>query len=160
MSGEVDCPGDKSISQRILILGSLLNCDMEIDGFLDADDPNSTLDALNKLGATIHRDTRRIYLKKRSITFCNPSEDLNLGNSGTGARLLLGLISGLGIKSRLVGDDSLSNRPMARVISPLLEMGANIESKEGKLPITTNACNMNDDYEYILIFCLFRISSK
>ena len=59
MSGEVDCPGDKSISQRILILGSLLNCDMEIDGFLDADDPNSTLDALNKLGASIRRDTKK-----------------------------------------------------------------------------------------------------
>ena len=159
MSGEVDCPGDKSISQRILILGSLLNCDMEIDGFLDADDPNSTLDALNKLGASIHRDTRRIYLKKRSITFCNPSEDLNLGNSGTGARLLLGLISGLGIKSRLVGDHSLSNRPMTRVISPLLEMGANIESKEGKLPITTNACNINDDYEYLMPLASAQVKS-
>ncbi|MFL2717459.1 MAG: 3-phosphoshikimate 1-carboxyvinyltransferase, partial [Gammaproteobacteria bacterium] len=159
MSGEVDCPGDKSISQRILILGSFLNCDMEIDGFLDADDPNSTLDALNKLGASIRRDAKRIYLKKRSITFCNPSEDLNLGNSGTGARLLLGLISGLGIKSRLVGDHSLSNRPMSRVISPLLEMGANIESKEGTLPITTNACKINDDYEYLMPLASAQVKS-
>ena len=67
MSGEVDCPGDKSISQRILILGSLLNCDMEIVGFLHADDPNSTLDALNKLGASIRSDAKRIYLKKRNL---------------------------------------------------------------------------------------------
>ena len=65
ISGEVNCPGDKSISQRILIIGSLLNCDMEIEGFLDAEDPNSTLDALNKLGASIRSDARRIYLNKR-----------------------------------------------------------------------------------------------
>tara|TARA_B100001093_G_scaffold275758_1_gene263527 strand:+ start:34 stop:1317 length:1284 start_codon:yes stop_codon:yes gene_type:complete len=148
MSGEVSCPGDKSISQRILIIGALLNCDMEIEGFLNAEDPNSTLDALNKLGASISSDANKVYLNKRNIAFCNPSEDLNLGNSGTGARLLLGLISGLGLKSRLIGDHSLSNRPMLRVISPLLEMGANIESKEGTLPITTNTCNINDHYKY------------
>ena len=86
ISGEVNCPGDKSISQRILIIGSLLNCDMEIEGFLDAEDPNSTLDALNKLGASITKVANKVYLNKRIITFCNPSEDLNLGNSGTGVR--------------------------------------------------------------------------
>ena len=159
MSGEVNCPGDKSISQRILIIGSLLNCDMEIEGFLDAEDPNSTLNALNKLGASISRDANRIFLNKRNITFCNPCEDLNLGNSGTGARLLLGLISGLGLKSRLVGDHSLSNRPMSRVISPLLEMGADIESKEGRLPITTNACNIIDHYEYLMPLASAQVKS-
>ena len=159
MSGEVNCPGDKSISQRILILGSLLNCDMEIEGFLDAEDPISTLGALNKLGASIRSDANRIYLKKRNIAFCNPSEDLNLGNSGTGARLLLGLISGLGLKSRLVGDHSLSNRPMSRVISPLLEMGADIGSKEGTLPITTNVCNINDDFEYLMPLASAQVKS-
>ena len=148
MSGEVNCPGDKSISQRILIIGSLLNCDMEIEGFLDAEDPNSTLDALNKLGASITKVANKVYLNKRNITFCNPSEDLNLGNSGTGARLLLGLISGLGLRSRLVGDHSLSNRPMARVIKPLTKMGAAIESKEERLPISTNSCKLIDHYEY------------
>ena len=146
--GVVNCPGDKSISQRILIIGSLLNCDMEIEGFLDSEDPNSTLDALNKLGASITRTTNRVYLNKRGITFCNPSEDLNLGNSGTGARLLLGLISGLGLRSRLIGDHSLSNRPMARVIKPLLEMGASIESKDERLPITTSFCDLSNYYEY------------
>ena len=148
MTGEVNCPGDKSISQRILIIGSLLNCDMEIEGFLDAEDPNSTLNSLNKLGASITRGVNRIYLNKRKIIFCNPSEDLNLGNSGTGARLLLGLISGLGLRSKLIGDHSLSNRPMARVIKPLLEMGAAIESKEERLPIATNTCSLNNNYEY------------
>tara|TARA_B100001093_G_scaffold515925_1_gene593469 strand:- start:460 stop:1743 length:1284 start_codon:yes stop_codon:yes gene_type:complete len=159
MTGEVNCPGDKSISQRILIIGSLLNCDMEIEGFLDAEDPNSTLNALNKLGASISRDANRVYLNKRNIIFCNPSEDLNLGNSGTGARLLLGLIAGLGLRSRLVGDHSLSNRPMARVIRPLIEMGSAIESKEERLPITTSACNLSNHYEYVMPIASAQVKS-
>ena len=147
MSGEVLCPGDKSISQRILIIGSFLNSDMEIDGFLDADDPNSTLSALNQIGASIRKDHNKVFLTKRNIPFQEPSKDLDLGNSGTGARLILGLISGLGLKSTLVGDSSLSNRPMSRVINPLKEMGANIESK-GTLPIYTFSSKILNDYKY------------
>ena len=60
LEGEVICPGDKSISQRILIIGSLLNCDMEIEGFLDAYDPNSTLSALNKIGASITKNNNTV----------------------------------------------------------------------------------------------------
>ncbi len=69
MSGEVLCPGDKSISQRILIIGSFLNSDMEISGFLDADDPNSTLSALNQMGASIRKDKNKVFLTKRNIPF-------------------------------------------------------------------------------------------
>ena len=122
MSGEILCPGDKSISQRILIIGSILNCDMEIDGFLDSADPNSTLNALNEIGASIKKEQEKVYLSKRRIPFNEPINDLDLGNSGTGARLILGLISGLGLRSKLVGDSSLSNRPMLRVIKPLIQM--------------------------------------
>ena len=147
MSGEVYCPGDKSISQRILIIGSFLNCDMEIDGFLDSEDPNSTLKALNEIGASIKKEQNKVFLTKRNIPFQEPSKDLDLGNSGTGVRLILGLISGLGLKSKLVGDSSLSKRPMLRVIKPLKEMGAKIES-EGTLPVHTSGSKILNDYTY------------
>ena len=115
LDGEIICPGDKSISQRILIIGSLLNCDMEIEGFLDAYDPNSTLNALNNIGASITKNNNSVILTKRSNSFINASEELDLGNSGTGIRLMLGLVSGLGISANFIGDSSLSKRPMLRV---------------------------------------------
>ena len=148
MSGEIVCPGDKSISQRILIIGSILNCDMEIDGFLDSADPNSTLNALNEIGASIKKDQEKVLLNKRITPFHEPINDLNLGNSGTGARLILGLISGLGLRSKLVGDSSLSNRPMQRVIQPLTQMGAKIDSNKGKLPIFTLDSKISNNFKY------------
>ena len=148
MSGEILCPGDKSISQRILIIGSILNCDMEIDGFLDSADPNSTLNALNEIGASIKKEQEKVYLSKRHILFNEPINDLDLGNSGTGARLILGLISGLGLRSKLVGDSSLSNRPMLRVIKPLIQMGAKIDSSKGTLPIFTIDSKITNNFTY------------
>ena len=146
--GEVICPGDKSISQRILIIGFLLNSDIEVKGFLDAEDPNSTLIALNGIGASIKKDNGLIYLSKRDDYLKNPSKDLNLGNSGTGMRLILGLISGLGINATLVGDQSLSNRPMSRVIDPLRAMGVEIESNDGKAPIKILGGDICNNFEY------------
>ena len=72
LSGEVICPGDKSISQRIVILGSLLNCDMKVKGFLNAHDPNSTLNALNKIGAAIEKQEDKVFLQKRKNSFNPP----------------------------------------------------------------------------------------
>ena len=148
LKGEIICPGDKSISQRILILGSLLNCDLIIDGFLDANDPNSTLNALNKIGASILKKDRKIILSRRKTPFIHPVEDLDLGNSGTGARLLLGLVSGLGLNTKFVGDSSLSNRPMLRIVDPLKEMGVSIETNDGKLPIKTSGGKITNCFEY------------
>ena len=148
LNGAVICPGDKSISQRIVIIGSLLNCEMQINGFLNAEDPISTSNALNDLGASISFDQKKVILKKRKIPFKDAVVDLNLGNSGTGSRLMLGLICGLGLKSTLIGDKSLSKRPMNRVIKPLLEMGAEIESNNGMLPITTIGSKIRDNFEY------------
>jgi len=146
--GEIICPGDKSISQRILILGSLLNCKMKIKGFLNSHDPNSTLNALNTIGAHIENDEGIIYLKKRNCPFLESSQNLDLGNSGTGMRLLLGLISGLDIKATLIGDSSLSKRPMMRVINPLQAMGARIKSNSGKAPIYLEGSEIDGDFEY------------
>ena len=148
LNGAVTCPGDKSISQRIVINGSLLNCEMQINGFLNAEDPISTSNALNDLGASISFDQKKVILKKRKIPFKDAVVDLNFGNSGTGSRLMLGLICGLGLKSTLIGDKSLSKRPMNRVIKPLLEMGAEIESNNGMLPITTIGSKIRDNFEY------------
>jgi len=148
LSGDVNCPGDKSISQRILIIGSLLNCNMEIDGFLDARDPNSTLDALNKIGAEIKKKGNKVFLNQRNISFKNPLSELNFGNSGTGARLMLGFVSGLGLKTKLVGDSSLSKRPMSRVILPLQQMGVEIDCNSGTLPIFTTNSDIRDNFKY------------
>ena len=148
LSGDINCPGDKSISQRILIIGSLLNCNMEIDGFLDAHDPNSTLDALNKIGAEIKKKGNKVFLNQRNISFKNPLSELNFGNSGTGARLMLGFISGLGLKTKLVGDSSLSKRPMSRVILPLQQMGVEIDCNNGTLQIFTTNSDIRDNFKY------------
>ena len=150
LEGEIICPGDKSISQRILIIGSLLNCDMEIEGYLDAYDPNSTLNALNKIGALIKKNNNSVTLTKRSNAFIDALEELDLGNSGTGIRLMLGLVSGLGIGASFIGDSSLSKRPMSRVIDPLREMGATIKSRNGKLPISVSKSNVINSYSYKL----------
>jgi len=160
LNGEIICPGDKSISQRILILGSLLNCDMEIRGFLDANDPNSTLNALNEIGASIKKSGSKVILCKRESLFIKPSQNLDLGNSGTGMRLMIGLISGLGINATLVGDSSLSKRPMSRVIRPLKEMGAKILSNEGKSPIEIIESNISSEFEYKMPIASAQVKSS
>ena len=160
LNGEIICPGDKSISQRILILGSLLNCDMEISGFLDANDPNSTLNALNEIGASINKSGSKVILCKRELPFIKPSQNLDLGNSGTGMRLMIGLISGLGINATLVGDSSLSKRPMSRVIKPLKEMGAKIQSNEGKSPIEILESNISSEFEYKMPIASAQVKSS
>jgi len=159
LEGEIICPGDKSISQRILIIGSLLNCNMEIEGFLDAYDPNSTLNALNKIGAAIKKNHNSVVLTKRTNAFIDASDELDLGNSGTGVRLMLGLVSGLGINAYFIGDSSLSERPMSRVIDPLREMGALIDSNNGKLPINVIESNIINSYSYKLPIASAQVKS-
>ena len=148
LHGEVDCPGDKSVSQRIVIIGSLLNCDMQVNGFLNSQDPISTVNALNSIGSSISINKNKVTLKKREVRFKDPKQELNLGNSGTGARLLLGLISGLGLKSTITGDSSLSKRPMNRIIEPLKMMGAKLISDKGMLPISTLGSKIINNFEY------------
>ena len=148
LNGEVDCPGDKSVSQRIVIIGSLLNCDMQVNGFLNAQDPISTVNALNSIGSSISINENKVTLKRREVMFKNPEQELNLGNSGTGARLMLGLISGLGLRSTMTGDSSLKKRPMNRVIEPLMMMGAKLRSDTGMLPISTLGSKIINNFEF------------
>ena len=128
LSGQVNCPGDKSISQRAIIIGALANQNISISGFLNGEDPLSTLSALNQIGAEIFINDNRVNIKKREIPFSNSSNSINLGNSGTGMRLMMGLIAGIGLKAKLIGDESLMKRPMSRVSIPLNAMGANVSN--------------------------------
>ena len=150
-SGSVRCPGDKSISQRILMVGSLINEPIKIEGFLDGEDPLSTMRALNQMGADIAIHPNNIFQIKKSLTgLKEPNDPLDLGNSGTGLRLMLGMTAGLGIKTTFVGDSSLSQRPMKRVLNPLKAMGADITSDDGMLPIELNSSVLDDDFIYEL----------
>ena len=158
--GDVVCPGDKSISQRILIIGSLLNCDIDVSGFLNAQDPLSTMGALNQIGALISKDGDLVKIKKRSRPFNNPESSIYLGNSGTGIRLMTGLISGLNLKATLIGDKSLSQRPMLRVVNPLVKMGKKISTNDGKTPIKIKGGSINDNFEYQMSVASAQVKSS
>ena len=159
--GTVQCPGDKSISQRALMIGALMNQEMTVDGFLHAEDPLSTMNALNQIGAGIKVDENGlVHLCKRNYIFQNCDEPLDLGNSGTGLRLMLGLTSGIGLNLSFCGDESLSSRPMSRVINPLTEMGANIKSSSGKLPISISAASLQNQYRYELPVASAQVKSS
>ena len=151
LSGSVSCPGDKSISQRVLLIGSLINEPMKIKGFLKGEDPISTMNALNQMGADLEMQSNNIVQIQKSLKgFVETRNPLNLGNSGTGLRLLLGMTAGLGIKTIFTGDSSLSQRPMKRVLSPLKAMGAEINSNNGMLPVEINKSFLVDDFVYEL----------
>jgi 3-phosphoshikimate 1-carboxyvinyltransferase len=143
------------------MIGALMNQEMTVDGFLHAEDPLSTMNALNQIGAGIKVDENGlVHLCKRNYIFQNCDEPLDLGNSGTGLRLMLGLTSGIGLNLSFCGDESLSSRPMSRVINPLTEMGANIKSSSGKLPISISATSLQKQYRYELPVASAQVKSS
>ncbi len=124
---ELTVPGDKSISHRAAIIAALSNGVCRLDGFLPADDCMHTLEALRQLGIRIDEpEPNTIVVHGKRRVLAPPKDEIDCGNSGTTMRLLAGLLAGQTFESRLVGDDSLSKRPMDRVIEPLQMMGANI----------------------------------
>ncbi|MEP7014278.1 MAG: 3-phosphoshikimate 1-carboxyvinyltransferase [Verrucomicrobiota bacterium] len=127
---EITVPGDKSISHRAVIIAALSNGICKLEGFLPSEDCMHTVNALRSLGIRIEQpepDTLVVHGKKRVLT--PPKEEIDCGNSGTTMRLLAGLLAGQTFESCLVGDASLSRRPMDRVIEPLRKMGANIAAE-------------------------------
>ena len=160
ITGEVLCPGDKSISQRAVIIGSLINQDMTIEGFLNGEDPISTINALNAIGSSIEINNTSVTIKQRETAFISPKEDVDLGNSGTGMRLMMGLISSLGINVRLVGDKSLSKRPMLRVSEPLNSMGANILCRDGMPPVQITKGNIKSNFSYDMPIASAQVKSS
>src|SRR3984893_17247816 len=124
---EIAVPGDKRISHRAVIIAALSNGVCALHGFLPSEDCMHTVNALRALGIQIDQpepDELIVHGKKRVLT--PPAGEIDCGNSGTAMRLLAGLLAGQTFESRLVGDASLSRRPMDRVLAPLRKMGANI----------------------------------
>ena len=142
LKGIVKVPGDKSISHRSLIIGSIAKGETLIEGFLFSEDPLSTADCLRKLGVNIPDIIRDKPFTIQGIgldNFSEPSQILNCGNSGTTMRLLMGLLAASKNKNFiLTGDNSLSERPMNRVCKPLRMMGGKLFGRDNgnKAPIT------------------------
>ena len=129
---ELEVPGDKSISHRAVMLASMSNGVCVIKGFLPSEDCMSTVNAMRSLGVEIEiADETTLIVHGRRRDFKKPRQAIDCGNSGTTMRLLTGVLAGLPFTTRLVGDASLSRRPMDRVIKPLEMMGAKITA-EGK----------------------------
>lgn len=145
--GEITVPGDKSISHRGVLLGSIAEGITEIKGFLMGEDCLSTVKCVQQLGINVEIDApgRLKVFGKGIFGWKEPSEVLDAGNSGTTMRLLLGLLSGHSFHSIIKGDASLSNRPMGRVVNPLRLMGAVIDGREEatKAPLSIRGGNLH-----------------
>ena len=160
INGQAICPGDKSISQRAIIIGALANQDISISGFLKGEDPLSTLSALNQIGADISMTNNIVNINKRETPFYNPSNSIDLGNSGTGMRLMMGLIAGTNLKAKLIGDESLMKRPMSRVSIPLNAMGANVSNIKGLPPIEIKPGVIIDNFAYDMPIASAQVKSS
>ena len=139
LSGRVRVPGDKSISHRSLMLSALAVGTSNVDGLLEGEDVLATAAAMRAMGADIQRrpDGRWTIHGVGVGALLQPGEALDMGNSGTSTRLLMGLVASHPITATFIGDASLSKRPMGRVIDPLSQMGAEFTaSPGGRLPLT------------------------
>ncbi len=139
LNGRIRVPGDKSISHRALMLGALAVGESRITGLLEAEDVLATARAVEQLGAQLERDDTGLWrVQGRGLGgLVAPEDVLDLGNSGTGARLLMGILASHPLTAVLTGDASLRSRPMGRVAAPLQLMGAAITAREGcRLPLT------------------------
>ncbi len=136
LNGNLLPPGDKSITHRALILSSLAQGESRLSGLLDAADTRATRAAMAQLGANFTATDDGFLVRGLGGRLSAPESDLDMGNSGTAMRLLAGVLAGQSFNSTLVGDASLSSRPMRRIIKPLLAMGAHIEATpEGTAPL-------------------------
>ena len=137
LHGEIKIPGDKSISHRALICAAISEGTSKISNLQESEDVINTLKSLKQLGISIVKENESYYIEGKGFRGLKESENqLYFGNSGTGIRLMSGLLSIQNFSSSLTGDESLSKRPIKRIIEPLSKMGANISgSKEDTLPL-------------------------
>lgn len=127
LRGEIAVPGDKSISHRAVLLGSIAEGTTEVVGFLDAADPRSTLQCVRSLGIEAALSGSTLTISGKGLYgYSEPRATLDAGNSGTTIRLLAGILAGQKFPSQITGDQYLVRRPMKRIIDPLTEMGAEI----------------------------------
>ena len=136
LAGRPILPADKSIAHRVALLAALAEGESEIVGFSNAADPQSTLACLRQLGVSIEERDGSLFIGGVGREgFSPPAGALDCGNSGTTMRLLAGILAGQAFDSELIGDQSLSGRPMERVADPLRQMGARITLRDGHAPI-------------------------
>lgn len=131
--GQYTSPGDKSISHRAVLFGSLAEGESSYENFLEAEDCLHTLDAMRRMGVPIEHEkgSGKVRISGKGLEkLAAPGKELYLGNSGTSMRLLLGILAGQRFEAVLTGDASLSGRPMRRVTDPLKQMGAQIKGRE------------------------------
>lgn len=141
LNGTIEVPGDKSISHRAIMFGALANGQTTIEHFLHGEDCLSTIAVFRQLGVAIDVSSDKITVHGTGIeSLKQPSTILDVGNSGTTIRLMMGILAGRPFESQLTGDASIQKRPMNRVITPLKTMGAAISAQEGGLaPVTVSA---------------------
>nr|WP_283248431.1 3-phosphoshikimate 1-carboxyvinyltransferase [Bacillus sp. FJAT-49711] len=131
LKGTMKVPGDKSISHRAVMLGSIAHGKTVINGLLTGDDCLSTIDCFRKLGVEIIVEGDHVEIEGKGLEgLQEPNQVLNVGNSGTTIRLMLGILSSLPFHTTVIGDESIAKRPMGRVTVPLKEMGAKIDGRE------------------------------
>lgn len=152
LQGTLRVPGDKSISHRALMFGAIAEGITEIEGFLDGADCLNTLAAVRAMGVQVDAaSATSLKVHGRGLHGLRPaSAPLDCGNSGTAMRIFMGLLAGQGFESTLIGDESLSKRPMQRVIEPLTAMGAKIESHGGFAPVTVHAVRPLEPARHVL----------
>ena len=143
--GRIRVPGDKSISHRYALLAAVAGGPSRVTNFAPGADCRSTLACLRRLGIEVDGDASgALTVVGRGLGRLDaPDEPLDAGNSGTTMRLLAGLLAAHSFVSRLVGDRSLSRRPMRRVIEPLERMGSRIEATEGHAPLTIHGASLH-----------------
>ena len=153
LTGTIRVPGDKSISHRSIMLGALAVGETRVSGLLEGEDVLATAAAMRAMGATVTRTGEGAW-SVHGVgvgALLQPQAPLDMGNSGTSTRLLMGLVASHAISATFVGDASLSGRPMGRVIDPLSQMGAAFEANEGgRLPLTVRGANPAVPIEYRL----------
>ncbi|HSU80113.1 MAG TPA: 3-phosphoshikimate 1-carboxyvinyltransferase, partial [Candidatus Angelobacter sp.] len=131
LTGEMTVPGDKSISHRAVMFGAIAEGTTRIEGFLEGEDCLSTIGCMTALGASITRNGDQVVVEGRGLKGLHePNGVLDVGNSGTTARLIIGLLAGQSFYSVISGDQSLNRRPMDRVVQPLKEMGGTFYGRE------------------------------
>ena len=142
--GNINIPSDKSISHRSIIIPSISMGISEINNLLMSDDVMHTLNAFKTLGVKIEKSNDKILIYGKGLhSLKKPNKSIYLGNSGTSARLLTGLLASQTFETVLEGDHSLSSRPMARIMEPLKLMGAEFENTSGTLPLKIIGKNLN-----------------
>jgi len=147
--GRVRVPGDKSISHRALMLGAIADGETRVTGFLAGEDCLATMAALRALGTSIDFDATEVCVRGAGLRGLHaPAAPLDLGNSGTGMRLLTGLLAAQSFDTQLTGDASLRSRPMERIAAPLRAMGADVRTVDGCAPLAIHGGRELTGIEY------------